>query len=290
MRVQFALSGLCAALLVACGSPPANDFFAAASGPAAGGSPAGASGGSQAVGGSTSIVSGGSNGTAGTAPSGTGGSAGTAGSSSSGGTGGIGDISGFQSNEEPIDDMEDGDDQLLEQGGRDGYWFVISDGTGWTSPPTGQPFAMGWNQQPRGMSTRSAQLQGGNFTSWGAELVFTYTSGDGPPAYSVSNYSGITFFGRSVQGQIEVNVRFPDVSTHPNGGICGASPPCYNDFHAHVMLTDQWQKYHIPFSILTQDEATGAMFNTSTTYMVQFNIAGGTNFDVWIDDVAFVTN
>jgi hypothetical protein len=184
--------------------------------------------------------------------------------------------------------MEDGDSQLLMSSGRDGAWFVIRDETSgaWTTPAAGAAFTMAENPQPRGMSERAAALSGGGFADWGAALAFNFRAStpDSAPPYDASAYSGISFYGRSLEGVLDVRVTIPDASSHPSGGICSGDT-CYNHFHSNVSLSGVFKKYTIPFSSLTKD-GDGA-FNQSIVFGVEFVVTGNNNFQFVIDDIAF---
>ncbi len=292
MRLEWALSGLCSIVfLVGCGSSSTTNFDATpVANTGAGGSTVGGSGGTTSAGGAGGATSGGTSnaGSGGTTASGgNGGSAGTSsGGSTAGGSGG-GDTGGFASTEEPIDDMEDGDGQIIEQGGRDGYWFVSDDATGWTNPAEGGLSTPAWNPTMRGQSVRSIEIMGGNHTGWGVLAGFNFMSGDTPPPYNVSPYSGISFYARSAMGSVDLTVGFPDVTTSPWGNICDPQQSCYQHSHAHVTLGGEWKKFQVLFSSLTRDGGVPGTLSLSSVYGIQFSVAGDTNFDIWIDDIAF---
>ncbi len=283
MRLEWAHVGLCAAgLLLGCGSPVDNDFFNA--------SPSGKAGATGGAGGSSGDTSSAGSSVGGGGMVGMGGNGGVPGGGApAGGSGPLGgDMSGFSSNEEPIDDMEDGDGRIIEQGDRDGFWFISHDGTGWTNPEQGGLNLMSWNSVMRGQSVRSIEVMGGNHTDWGVLAGFNFKSGDSPSPYNLGAYSGVSFYAKSGQGMIELTVSLPDITTAPMGGICGSvENPCYQHSHAHVMLTNVWQKFKVPFSSLVRDGAPGSL-SVGSTYGMQFSVAGNVSFDIWLDDVAFI--
>ena len=275
MRGQrVSLAGSCALVFaLGCGSAETNDFN---DGPVSGGKPMG---------------SGGKGGSGSAGTPGASGSGGMPSSSGSGGTdsGPIGDTGTFAENEEPIDDMEDGNAQLLMSGGRDGSWFVIKDETAGAStiPAAGASFTMVDNAVARGASERSAGLSGGGFGDWGAALTFNFRSlaGETVLPYDASAYSGLTFYGRSLKGSLDVRVTVPDASSHPAGGIC-AIENCYNHYHSDVTLSAEWKKYEIAFASLTKDGDTSGSFNEMVVFAVEFVVSGQTDFEFLIDDIA----
>jgi hypothetical protein len=185
--------------------------------------------------------------------------------------------------------MEDGDAQILVSAGRDGSWFVIKDDTAGatTTPGVGAGFIMAMNSAARGASKRSAGLAGGGFADWGAALTFNFRSPSGETAlpYDASAYTGLSFYGRSLQGDLDVRVTVPDASSHPAGGICAAES-CYNHHHTDVTLSAAWQKYEVAFSALIKDGSTGGSFNKMVVFAVEFVVQGKTAFEFLIDDIA----
>ena len=262
----------------------------------------GGSGGTQPFGGTAVGGRGGSGGTqpfGGTAVGGRGGSAvsstaGGTGAAGSGGTAGTTSCPGLASNEELIDDMNDGDRFIPQVNGRAGAWKDSDDGTPGATmfPNPAGLFTM--TATGDGCTGYSAYVYGGPFVDTGATFGF----GIGSP-YNASAYTGISFWAKIDGGTSSgLRVAFPDKDTQPDGGLCqaGVSGPtqCWDHYGYRIPapgLTTQWTKYTIAFSSLTQDGwgRLGAAFDPSTIYEMQFQIPVDAKFGVWIDDVALTS-
>jgi endoglucanase len=191
--------------------------------------------------------------------------------------------------EAKIDDGEDGNNQVLIQDGRSGYVYTYVDPDGSTIDPAG---GAQFNMTPGGANGSQFALHiGGQLSS--ANIVYAamgmnFTDPKGP--YDASKYKGISFFAKKGPGSTgKVRIKFPDRNTDPDGGVCGA---CSNDFGMQLSLSEEWQKFTVPFSALRQESGWGNPRPRSVTaealYAVQFQVSDkGRPFDIWIDDLAF---
>ncbi|MEZ4374012.1 MAG: hypothetical protein R3B07_24530 [Polyangiaceae bacterium] len=93
-----------------------------------------------------------------------------------GGSSGNGGSGGGVSGGTVLDDMEDGDSSIPEEGGRVGAWYVYNDATGSQDPPESGDFAMSALSEPRGESTYAAHSSGSGFTDWGAGLASIWSA------------------------------------------------------------------------------------------------------------------
>ena len=215
----------------------------------------------------------------------TGGNFGKGGAMSSGGS----PCPGLASNEELIDDLNDGDRFIARVNGRLGAWKDGDDGTpGGTMYPdpaaTFTPTDTGdacWKY--------AAYIKGTGFTDGGANLSF----GLGAP-YDASRYTGLSFWAKSdIPAGQTIHVLFPDKDTDPDGGVCktvGLLPErCYDHYGATVPITPGWNHYTVAFKDLLQGgwgrQATA--FDPSTLFEVSFQIPSNATFALWFDDVAF---
>ncbi len=215
----------------------------------------------------------------------TGGAGGNADSGADGST-----CPGLASNEELIDDLNDGDRFIPSVNGRAGAWSDSHDdspnakmypdpNTGFAPTDTGDP-----------CRKYAAYVAGGGYVLWGANVWF----GLGSP-YDASKYKGISFWAKVDAGTSSVvRVAFPDKDTQPDGNICqpGVSTgptACYDHYGYRVTLDSTWTKYTVMFSQLAQEGGgqAGTAFDPSSLYQVLFQIPVGANFGIWIDDVAF---
>jgi len=239
----------------------------------------------------------GKGGSAGGGSGGGGGSAGTGGSAGS--TAGSGGSATQDS--DPIDDMEDDDAQIELIGGRDGFWYVGSDGTvGATTVPMGSFSMLALAQGDHGTSKYSAHLKATGFTGWGSVVGFNMIEQLGTvKPYDASAYCGVQFWGKAAVATT-VRFRLPDGDTHQAGGVCNgsASPPanaaCYDHFGAYAQLTTAWKAFPVKFSDLAQlgtgYHPTDGKLKADKLYAIEWALPGGgaTTYEIWIDDVEFL--
>jgi endoglucanase len=189
-----------------------------------------------------------------------------------------------------IDDCEDGNNQVLKQGGRGGYWYSMVDTEGSTiEPAAGSTFVMtqggskgsGYAAHVKGKIAFSAKPYGG--------MGFNFV--DPPEAYDASKFGGISFFAkRGSSGQPKVRLKIPDVDTDPKAGVCKA---CFNDFGADLELSEDWVEYVLTWEDAKQMPDWGdprpPAIQPNKIYAVQWQASTRSkDYDVWVDDVAFV--
>lgn len=188
-----------------------------------------------------------------------------------------------------IEDAENVDDQIIVQGGRNGYIYTYSD-EGTTLDQAGDSYTPGWGgaQRSRAALHISGQLGQGEVYA-GIGFAFTEPLG----AYDASQYTGISFMAKRGAGDDmaqSVRVKLPDGNTDPSGEVC---TECYNDFGIDFAVTEEWTRYTVSFADLAQEsgwgEPTPASVDASRLFGIQWQVsAGGRPFDLWIDDVSFV--
>lgn len=236
----------------------------------------------------------------GTDSGGTSGSAGTGGSSGSG-TGTAGGGSAATQDGDMIDDMEDGDAQVELSGGRNGFWYVGSDGTvGATTVPMGTFTMLALPNGDRGSSKYAAHLKATGFTGWGSVMGFNLVQESNTvKAYDASADCGVQFWGKAA-ASTTVRFRIPDGDTHQAGGVCNPSttPPantaCFDHFGAFAQLTTTWKAFSIKFTDLAQlgngyHPADGKL-KPAVLYAIEWALPGGNaaTYEIWIDDVQFL--
>jgi hypothetical protein len=213
-------------------------------------------------------------------------------SSRSGGSvvssGGTSTSTTLASNEELIDDLNDGDRFLVKAGGRVGAWKTSDDGTSggsmvpdpnttFVSTDTGDP---NWKY--------AVYVKGSGFTSQGSSVSL----GLGAP-YDASKYTGISFWAKSDAGSTYARVQFPDKDTDLDAGLCTMSGPastmCYDHYGYRFQFAPGWNKYIIPFKNLSQDGwgRKGTAFDPSTLFEIIFLFPANSSYAVWIDNLAF---
>jgi len=125
-------------------------------------------------------------------------------------------------------------------------------------------------------------MWGSGFTDWGANLGLALDQG------VVGNM--IRFWMRSTT---PVLVKFPTMQTTPlrDGGECADLADernCYNDFYFTITAPSRdWFKYALPFNALRQDAGGSAIWKPRDVTNILFNVRGGGEFDVSIDDPSF---
>jgi hypothetical protein len=196
-----------------------------------------------------------------------------------------------------IDNMESMTGHVLDAC-RNGFWFTYNENAdvGTQQPAVGAIFNPTAIVPPRGASTYAAHTSGGGHAYAG--LGFNLNSPPGvmiPATYDASAYVGITFFAMGTGTVIMV---IPDKDTNPQGGVCmtGDRAQCFDHFSSSrrpIVLTSAWQPYTVLFSDLVQQGFgyRAPAFDKSAIYAVQWlDNAAGAAFDIWIDDVSFITS
>jgi endoglucanase len=190
-----------------------------------------------------------------------------------------------------VDDAEDNNNQLLVQGGRNGYWYTYIDNTK-KSTITPQAKTKFLQTADGANGSKFAPRMNGQISKEGDPLYagvgFSLTDPKGP--YDATQYTGISFWAKVGPGSTKnVRLKVPDVNTDPQGKVC---KECFNDFGADLTLTEQWKKYTIPFAAMKQMDGWGdpnpPTIDKSKLFGVQWQVNDrGATYDVWIDDVRF---
>lgn len=189
-----------------------------------------------------------------------------------------------------IDDMEDGDGTICAVGGRAGLWEAYSDGTGIQTPSSG--LIRGGEDMPecRGFSSRALHVQGIGFTSWGMGVDLNLAD---HTAYSVTGYVGLRFWAKSTTDtltHVRANVATLETLDASFGGVCAPTQRACNDhFGVDLVISGSWVLYDITFKNMTQAGwGVAASWNSASAMQVHW-VFKDSDFDVWIDDVEFIT-
>ena len=185
-----------------------------------------------------------------------------------------------------LDDGEDANNQLVKQGGRDGFWFTYADSSGTTVEPEGD-FKMSRGGPPG--SSYAAHIHGrvgaqtkGQSPYAGVGFSLTHPKS----AFDLSHSQGISFWAK---GPGHLRVELPDVDTAPQGGHC---QQCYNDFGKDFELSAEWARYAVRFDETTQQPNWGdhvSELATNAIYAVEWQVTGAdSDFDVWVDNIELV--
>ncbi len=201
-----------------------------------------------------------------------------------------------------IDNLEDGNGVICGLGGRDGTWFVGSDGTSSDlTPAAGSPVSPTRIPGGRDGSQYAIRLAGSGFTDWGAQMNVSLN--DGAP-YDASAATGLRFWMKGNAAHVTVSMETTATLPTTAGGTCDASAQsCYNAFYFPIAPdAEAWQQYDVPFAALRQPAATAnatgnllpgsATFDPSQLVTIKFTVPGGRAtppFEIWIDDLGFYT-
>ena len=200
-----------------------------------------------------------------------------------------------------VSTFEDGTGNVNQTAGRGGGFYMFNDGSGTQMPaPGGLPDA---RKMARCDSMFAMCMSGKGFTVWGAGMgtdLGPTGSGDGgvgsKNAYDASMYKGISFWAKANMGSATaLRVSMKDANTAPEGGKCDATmdsgaEACNDDWGKALNLTTEWAPYTIMFTDMRQagwGKATSA-FDVMNAYSIQFQVNKGLDFDLCIDDLAFV--
>jgi hypothetical protein len=194
-----------------------------------------------------------------------------------------------------IDDLEDGDDAILDEGGRKGGWYTFNDMTAGTQEPPESGFVP--SEGGAGGSAYAAATRGGGFTEWGAGMGFDLnnpeavgeTGARGP--YDASAYRGIAFQARG-NALVRLGLETTGVTPVDRGGTCEPGSmegqECEDVHGTGLALTAEWQEFQISFSDLRQG-GWGQRVELALTDVtsVLFMVAQDVDFEIAIDDVRF---
>jgi hypothetical protein len=122
-----------------------------------------------------------------------------------------------------IDDLADGNDQILKQEGRSGTWYVYNDGTGTQVPPPGSAIT----------PTNSRICTSGfGFAGWGAGVGLNLnTDNVNVCTYDASVYTGVKFTieGSITNSYLRFAIPTKDIASPDASGNCNTSLYKCND-------------------------------------------------------------
>lgn len=147
----------------------------------------------------------------------------------------------------------------------------------------------------------------GQFTNWGAGVAMFFEEDadgkthptDGEPRkipWDLDGYKGVAFYWMKLGGISAVKVSFPDIDTHPHGGVCDDTDPatqCYNDWSYQLTMVQEntWVRQEILFEDLEISLAWGLqpeVFTQSQVFGMRFQLAEAADFDFCIDDIYLI--
>jgi hypothetical protein len=192
-----------------------------------------------------------------------------------------------------IDDFEDGNNQVMTMGERDGYWWISKDtlGSTITEPADGfQPAEGGPPGSAMALHVKGHLVAKGD-RAWGVEIGGNFSARSGG-LYDASRYAGVSFKAKigDPQSAVALRVNVPDVNTHQDAGVCNA---CWNHFRKDFTLTTEWKEYRLLFTELAQRPGWGeprpAHVTAGQTISVTFALGSvESDYDLWLDDIQFL--
>ena len=190
-----------------------------------------------------------------------------------------------------VDDLNDGDNQIPNNDGRQGGWYTYNDGTAGTQTPA--PLANSDLCQlpsPFAPTNGQACTSGSGFASWGAGMGVSILTGPNCTTcrYNASVYKGVRF---TIRGSGISSVLFMVVTLDTlyvrYGGKCADESVCTDSYKAQVAVTEQPRVVEIPWTSLAQEGwGTPVLFNVQEITNFNWQVPGGTNFNLCVDDVS----
>jgi endoglucanase len=195
--------------------------------------------------------------------------------------------------EATVSDGEDNNNQTEVIEGRGGYWYTFVDDAGSTVWPQAGSRGGTFEMSPGGANnTKFASRFHGQISGTGtlifAGMGMNFVDPKGP--YDASKYGGVSFWAKKGPGSTgKVRLKVPDNNTDPDGGVCSE---CFNDFGMDITLTENWQKFTIPFFAMRQQKGWGkprkSEVDAKTVYGLQFQVNDpGQPYDIYIDEIQF---
>ena len=188
--------------------------------------------------------------------------------------------------------------------GRVGTWFSYDDGTaGGVVPAPMSPPAMsvgpivGWDGNTANLA---AHMTGSGLALYAGMGFDLNAYNNVASTYDATAYRGFTFWGRigGTTGTASVKFAVPDINTNAVGGVCtaasdGSSSGCGDYFSKLVILTPIWRQFVVYYGQLGQagfGVPKGlAGLDAAHVYSCEFQVGPGPAFDIWIDDVYFIS-
>ncbi len=224
---------------------------------------------------------------------GTGGAAG--GGGSPGGGAGAGGLAGSAAGPEVIDDLEDGDVQILPTEGRIGFWYLYNEEE--PRPHVSGPVSDGESLVVRAQGSHAEGVSGdGAFGGVGVDLNNPDSDGLGPGSadrmsYDASGWDGFRFRirGSATTTFVRFEVMTAAVAEPSQGGYCSPDGgACFDSHGVGVELSDDWTTVTVRFTELGQEGWGKEIdFDASEVLGVAYEDKTTGTWDFSVDDLAF---
>jgi len=149
-----------------------------------------------------------------------------------------------------IDDMEDGDLNLLSREGRKGAWMTPSGGA--TIQFVEVKDAPGEGSRVMKLSIEDSERRG---PAIALSLVGKSEAGD-ELHFDASAYDGLQFWIKGNQrARMSFAIATPYIMPVSEGGLCdGESYDCLNGYESRVYAEEEWTLVQLPFTLFMQDD------------------------------------
>jgi len=185
-----------------------------------------------------------------------------------------------------IDDMEDGNTQLMTNQGRNGVWFSYNDASV-GGVQLANPFAMGApgvGYGGTGTSLYAVHVStNGGFSNWGAGFGLNLTN---PQAnYDASSHTGIQFYAKNTPGALVLKFMIQD-----NDTINAVPAYSIGGHRLNINVSSSWTLYQTTLANMAaqpNDYGGPTTFDPTRLQQFQWAVPASTTTDVWIDNLAF---
>ena len=201
-----------------------------------------------------------------------------------------------------LSDFETGKAEVLPNAGRDGSWFLYSDGTGMQTPVKVPNTPLVAEAGGACGSAYAFHTTGTGFTVWGAGIGtdFAPKTGMARTPYDLSQYSGIALRAKAA-ATTPLRISISDTNTAPEGMVCVDTTDatnaarCGDYFGAEVTLGAEFQDFTVKFADLKQRGwglPVAAGLDKTKAFTVRMQVKGSAQapatFDLWFDDIRLV--
>jgi hypothetical protein len=194
-------------------------------------------------------------------------------------------------NPDMIDDLEDGDLSICENGGRTGQWYAYNEST---SSSTSHELDVALLTTPRQDSIVAVETIGSSVNNWGATMGVSLYGVDISTRlpYDISGYTGIRFWARrgsasSYPSTVTVQIVQENTANSSQGGTCvdSTSIECSDHFGDVISVSSSWNQYELPFSGFYQ-VGWGTSFSRDLEKVLGFEfLIEYSSFDLMVDDL-----
>jgi len=189
-----------------------------------------------------------------------------------------------------LDDLEDGDMNLVVGDGLDGGWEFWDD-------ETNSNLLMENSTNCAAFGKFAIHARSDGQTNWGASVnLFFRASPPRPRPYDGSQFNAVSFYaaitpqpaGAGRDPEANPTMRFKAAISTMETAWEGHCTSCTDNFAKYIVIGTRWQRFVLPFSELRQDgwgNPNNIAFKTND--IVQIAIQLGQKFDLWVDHVTF---